>query len=72
MTDIQGLIDSALRLDNDVNGNPRYYIPIFMFWDTPCGKGRPLGAVTYRGKKYGPGWVFQSHNLRHDLERAVK
>lgn len=66
------LSESALRLDNDVNGNPRYYIPVFCFWDTPCGKTRPFGAVKYRGKRYGQGWVFQSYNLLSDMERALQ
>ena len=24
------LAQSAIRLDNDINGNPRYYLPIYM------------------------------------------
>lgn len=65
------LASSAIRLDNDVNGNPRYYIPVFMFWDV-LGKGvRPYGAMQYRGKKYGPGWVFQSYALENDLRDAI-
>lgn len=71
MMNAKEIAESAIRLDNDVNGNPRYYIPVFMFWDA-LGKGvRPLGAVMYRGKKYGAGWVFQSYNLQRDIERAL-
>ena len=69
---IRDLADSAIRLDSDVYGNPRYYIPAYLFWDV-LGKGaRPLGAMKYRGKKYGPGWVFQSYALENDLREAIK
>lgn len=66
------IAESAIRLDNDVNGNPRYYIPVYLFWGT-LGKGtRPLGATKYRGKRYGAGWVFQSYALENDIREALK
>jgi hypothetical protein len=49
------------RLLNDVNGNPRYYLPIYLATESAA---RKLGGVKYRGKKYGSGWVFQSYNLQ--------
>ena len=71
MTTAKEIAESAIRLDNDVNGNPRYYIPVFMFWDA-LGKGvRPVGAVKYRGKRYGAGWVFQSYALENDIRESL-
>jgi hypothetical protein len=29
---------------------------------------RKLGAVKYRGKQYGAGWVFQSYALQGDVD----
>jgi len=72
MDNAREIAQSAIRLDNDINGNPRYYIPVFMFWDT-LGKGvRPMGAVKYRGKRYGPGWVFTSYALENDIRDCLK
>ena len=57
---------SAIRLDNDLNGNPRYYVAAYHFMND--GKFyNPKNATKYRGKKFGLGWVFQSYNLRVDL-----
>jgi hypothetical protein len=54
------------RLDNDTNGNPRYYLPVYL---APEVTARKLGAVKYRGKKYGAGWVFQTYNLQDDCDK---
>jgi hypothetical protein len=54
------------RISSDINGNPRYYLPAFMAEETAA---RKLGAVKYRGKQYGSGWVFQTYNLRDDVEK---
>ncbi len=55
------------RLDNDVNGNPRYYIPGYAIAE----HARDyiidaLGFTKYRGKKYGPGLVIQSYFIEAD------
>lgn len=65
------LAEAAERMDNDINGNPRYYIPVYLFTDADGVRYRPAGAVKYRGKRYGAGWVFQSYNLYDDLARAI-
>lgn len=60
--------NSFTRLDNDINGNPRYYVPIYLF---PEGLGdklrRSMGLTKYRGKKYGAGYTVQSYNLAHTI-----
>ena len=66
------IAEEATRLDNDVNGNPRYYLPVFMFVNGAGEMFRPNGAVKYRGKRYGAGWVFQSYNLEYDLTHALE
>ena len=58
--------DNFIRIDSDINGNPRYYLPIFL---APESIARKLGAVKYRGKKYGAGWVFQTYNLQDDCDK---
>lgn len=69
---VKGIVDSAIRLDNDVNGNPRYYIPVFMFIGKNGKWFRPAYANKYRGKRYGAGWAFQSYNLELSIERAIE
>lgn len=52
------------KIDNDVNGNPRYYVPAYLFPETMTEKQRKsAGLVKYRGKRYGAGYVVQSYNL---------
>jgi len=53
------------RLSNDVNGNPRYYLPAFMANEKVA---RKTGGVKYRGKRYGSGWVFQSYALPGEVD----
>lgn len=66
------IAESAIRLDNDVNGNPRYYIPCFMFWDTLGYGVKPMGFSKYRGKRYGPGYATTSYNLENDIKGVLK
>ena len=53
------------RIDSDTNGNPRYYLPAFMADEESA---RKRGAVKYRGKRYGAGWVFQSYALQGEVD----
>ena len=61
------LTNSAIRIDNDVNGNPRYYLPIFLLPKMDDKKRRNAGLAKYRGKRFGAGYVVQSYSLEHDL-----
>lgn len=61
----------ALRLDNDVNGNPRYYLSVMDFVSPDGSLYRPFGASKYRGKRYGSGWVFQSFALAYDIQHSL-
>ena len=53
------------RIDRDVNGNPRYHLPVSLAEEKSV---RKIGGVKYRGKKCGPGWVFQSHALQGEID----
>lgn len=56
--------DNFERLPSDTNGNPRYYLPVYL---TSTAKARKAYGVKYRGKKYGPGWVFSSYSLQAEV-----
>lgn len=66
MHDAAYLASRAIRLDSDINGNPRYYLPAYLF------DKRPQNVTKYRGKKYGPGYVYQSYTLQYDIEESLK
>lgn len=61
---------SAVRLNNDVNGNPRYYISAEWFRNQSGELVRPRHCKKFRGK-ISKGWVFTSFSLESDLERIV-
>ncbi len=61
----------AVKINNDVNGNPRYYFAGYMFRDGRGRRVRPAFADKYRGKKFGAGWVFTSFNLNSTLRRSI-
>ena len=69
---VKGIVDSAIRLDNDVYGNPAYYVPIFMFYDEKGEWYRPFNVRAYRGRKFGAGWRIESYNLKRSIERAIE
>ena len=59
-----------IRIDNDVNGNPRYVIYFLYFGDTyneAIYKTRKIGGKKYRAKWYGGGIVISSYSLETDL-----
>lgn len=65
------LMQSAIRIDNDVNGNPRYYFPKFVWPDMDRKARLSAGLNMYRGKRYGAGYVMQSYNLASDIDYAL-
>ena len=69
---IADLVKSSIALPHDVNGNPRRYIPVYMFVGADGKFFRPKYATKYRGKKYGPGWVFSSYNLQEELHYSLE
>jgi len=65
------IAQDAIRLNNDINGNPRYYISCVSFMDDNHDFYRPPYAKMYRGKKYGAGWVFQSYSLEKNIRDSL-
>lgn len=57
--------ENFTRIASDYCGNPRYYLPIYL---APEAIARKLGAVKYRGKQYGEGWVFQTYSLQSECD----
>ena len=65
--------ESAIRLDNDINGNPRYYFPRYVWPKMDDKTRRNTGFLSlYRGKRYGAGYVMTSYNLDSDIEYALR
>lgn len=65
--DIAKQVARFTRLDSDLNGNPRYYLPLYAIPETHADYIKDaLGLTKYRGKAYGAGYVIQSYNIEAD------
>jgi len=64
-TSLKLTAENFTRIASDTNGNPRYYLPVYLAVESAV---RKIGGVKYRGKKYGPGWVFQSYALQGEID----
>ena len=75
-----------LRVNNDVNGNPRYVchflnllseaekneiIGISAKYDHAIRKAKKIGGKKYHNKSYGGGIVFQSYNIRETEQQIL-
>ena len=63
------------RLNNDINGNPRYafhFLNLASDYETALKKAKEIGGRKYHNKKYGGGIVIQSYNLERDAEDILK
>jgi hypothetical protein len=61
------------RIDNDINGNPRYvchFLNIADNYETAVKMANKIGGRKYHTKKYGGGNVFQSYNI-YELEKRI-
>jgi hypothetical protein len=69
------------RVNNDINGNPRYVTHFHAFlngnelgtgsYELAKQRANSLGFKVYRGKDFGGGFVCQSYNLENDIERIL-
>ena len=70
------------RINNDVNGNPRYVVhylsipidegvPVLRQYDEALKKARKIGGRKYTAKWFGGGIVFQSYSLE-ELAESIK
>lgn len=78
---------TAYRVDNDVNGNPRYVVHYLdipyrdqhdgeLFWDYQRShiehSKQALFGKRYRAKWFGGGIVFTSYNVSDTIKRALE
>jgi hypothetical protein len=71
------------RINNDVNGNPRYVAGFLNFitpkdsgdisdkYDLAVKRAKAIGGKKYHNKSYGGGIVFQSYNTNELLKSIV-
>ena len=63
-----------LRINNDVNGNPRYVCSWLNFntgtYEQAVALAKTIGGRKFHNKQYGGGIVFQSYNIL-DLEKEI-
>lgn len=60
------------RIDNDVNGNPRYvchFLNIADDYQQAIKLANKIGGRKYHNKQYGGGIVFQSYNIYRTAEK---
>ena len=72
---INGNEVTTYRINNDVNGNPRYVIHFLDIADTyneSLSIIRSIGGRKYTAKWFGGGLVFSSYNTLEDLKRVIK
>lgn len=62
---------TVYRIDNDVNGNPRYVTHFSSLGVELDDYGRVPGLKKYRGKWFGGGYVIQSYNIEQDLKHSL-
>ena len=72
------------RINNDINGNPRFVVHflgllnegegeglgVLERFDLALKKARKVGGKMYRGKDFGGGIVFQSYNIQETINKA--
>lgn len=79
---IQGKTIEYIRVDGDIYGNPRYYIPLSSIMqylpDMPTvddyirAINKKKSALTvYRGKKYWYWYIMQSYSIESEIEEEI-
>jgi hypothetical protein len=72
------------KINNDINGNPRYVSHFLNFitdkesegltldqkYNLAVKKAKKIGGKIYRGKSFGGGIVFQSYNIQETLKKV--
>ena len=75
IVEINGKDIEVTRIDNCVNGNPRYVVHFIDIADNyidAVNIARQIGGKKYRAKWFGGGIVFSSYNVKEDLKRIIK
>tara|TARA_R100001129_G_C5303469_1_gene243142 strand:- start:1365 stop:1628 length:264 start_codon:yes stop_codon:yes gene_type:complete len=63
------------KVNNDVNGNPRYVIHFLAFantYDEAHAIAKSIGFQKYRGKDFGGGFVSQSYSVRGTAQDIIR
>ena len=64
--------ENLTRVNNDINGNPRYVFHFLALADhygeAVAVAKKLIGGKKYHTKSYGGGIVFQSYNVKSDLD----
>ena len=67
--------ENFTRINNDINGNPRYAIHFLncqpfegASYEQTVKAMNKIGGRKYHNKSYGGGIVFQSYNLKEDIK----
>jgi hypothetical protein len=72
------------RINNDINGNPRFVVHFYDLlrdgegegltiiekYEFAVKKARKIGGKIYRGRDFGGGIVFQSYNITETINKA--
>ncbi len=64
--------DNFIRINNDVNGNPRYvfhFLELANNYNEALFLAKKIGGKKFHNKQYGGGIVVQSYNLQDDCDR---
>ena len=65
-------VENLTRVNNDVNGNPRYVFHFLALADhygeSVAIAKKLISGKKYHTKSYGGGIVFQSYNVQNDLD----
>ena len=64
--------ESFTRVNNDINGNPRYVIHFMNIadnYETAVKLANKIGGRKFHNKQYGGGIVFQSYSLTDTIKR---
>lgn len=66
------ILEMTVRIDRDMYGNPRYFIPAYALPVEPgSNAAREIGLKKSRSGKRGPGFVFQSYSVQEGLGSIV-
>lgn len=71
------------RINNDLNGNPRFVFHFLAFlgnesgtieelYKTAIKKSRTIGGKAYKGKDFGRGIVLQSYDINETIEKIKR
>jgi hypothetical protein len=64
-------VNDFTRINNDVNGNPRYvfhFLELADNYDEALFLAKKIGGKKFHNKQYGGGIVVQSYNLHKEIE----